>query len=192
MTRQGTSGTNATTTSSSASPVVRRLARPAHRGWHGVDAEPAEQERYTQGALALTFPLSNGLDASPRSRALTLVGGEPVDTTDIPDAERWAGRFLQAVIEVVSSDRPLTQLARWTDRHVYAEIALRKERVSEHRRPGQARLTRQHVATVHIWQAAPDSAEVAARISSGSRSRAIAARLDFSRDRWLCTAICFG
>jgi uncharacterized protein DUF6459 len=191
MTSQETRTTN-TTTRSPAYPVVRRLAGPAHRSWRGLDTEAAQQERYTQGALALTFPLPNGLDASPRSRALTLVGGQPVTPTDIPDAERWAGRFLQAVIEVVSSDRPLTQLVRWTDRHVYAEIAQRKERVAQHRRPGHVKLTRQQVATVHIWQSASDSAEVAARITSGSRSRAIAARLDFSRDRWLCTAICFG
>jgi hypothetical protein len=172
--------------------VVRQLAAPAHRTWHRVDAEPEQQERFTQGSLALTFPLGNGLDTVPRSRALTLVDSEGATSTSHSDAERWAGRFLQAVIEVVSSDRPLAQLARWTDRHVYAEIAQRRERVAEHRRPGQVQPHRQHVATVHIWQSAADSAEVSARISSGGRSRAIAARLDFSRGRWLCTAICFG
>ncbi len=186
------SNTKDATTNGSTYPVVRQLARPAHRRWHQIDAEPGQAERYTQGSLALTFPLPNGLEASPRSRALTLVSGERGVTAGIPDAERWAGRFLQAVIEVVSSDRPLSQLARWTDRRVYAEIAQRKQRVASHQRTGPVRPSRQHVATVHIWQSAADSAEVSARVTSGGRSRAIAARLDFSRNRWLCTAICFG
>jgi hypothetical protein len=47
------------------------------------------------------------------------------------------------------------------------------------------------VATVHICQLSETAVEVAARVQSGRRSRAIAARLDQHRGRWVCTAIQF-
>ncbi|MBA3309728.1 MAG: hypothetical protein H0U28_06660 [Nocardioidaceae bacterium] len=147
---------------------------------------------YMQGALALTYSLPSGVQADPRSSALTLVHPAPEEAGEAPDAHTWAARFLQAVVEVVSSDRPLTQLVRWTDQRVYAEIARRQQRVAAHRRSTVVRTNRQQVATVHICHPAPTVAEVSARVSMGGRSRAVAARLVFSRDRWLCTAICFG
>lgn len=174
--------------------IVRPLPRSLHRRafLDGDGADESGGRPYSQGALALTYALDNGLEAAPRSAALSLVTPPRERSETIPDPEPWAGRFLQAVVEVVANDRPLTQLARWTDEQVYAEIGRRQQRVAAHRRSGQVRAGRQQVATVHLCQSAPDSVEVAARISTGGRSRAVAARLDYSRDRWVCTAICFG
>jgi hypothetical protein len=176
--------------STTRTPQTRPIVAPAQRRWRQVEAEPPPP--YTQGALALTYPLPAGLDAEPRSTALTLVNGEPADDQQLPDAEQWAARFVQAVIEVVSSDRPLSQLARWTAPAVYTDLGRRRERVVQHRRTGQVRASRQHVATVHVSQPASDCAEVAARVTAGRRSRAVAARLEFVRGRWLCTALDFG
>ncbi len=167
---------------------------PAARRWRD-DHQGAPTEAYTQGALALTYPLADGLEAWPRPSTLTLVTGEReqlLDPDSVPDPEPWAARFVQAVVEVVSSDRPLTQLARWTDPRVYDDLRQRRARVAQHRRPGQVRAGRQHVATVHVRRSTLDTAEVAARVTLGNRSRAVAARLDFHRGRWLCTAITFG
>jgi len=163
------------------------ILAPAGRRWSQADASPAS--RYTQGALALTYPLPAGLEAEPRASGLTLVTGQRVTADDVPDVHPWATRFVQAVLEVVSSDRPLTQLARWTVPSVYTDLGHRRERVARHRRAGQVRASRQQVASVHVWQPAADSAEVAARVTTGRRSRAIAARLEFVRGRWLCTAL---
>ena len=174
-----------------ASPArTHPILAPARRRWLQVDTSPVSP--YTQGALALTYPLPAGLEAEPRASALTLVRGDRVVDDDVPDAQQWAARFVQAVLEVVSSDRPLTQLARWTDPAVYTDLKRRRERVARHRRAGQVRASRQHVATIHVWQPAAGSAEVAARVTTGRRSRAIAARLEFVRGRWLCTALDFG
>jgi Family of unknown function (DUF6459) len=170
-------------------------ARPPRsaRGW--LNPPPAARAEsatrpYSQGALALTFPLPSGVDCEPRSTALTLV--QPgASSPDLNDSEVWAARFLQAVVEVVSSDRPLTQLVRWTDQEVYADIARRRQRVAERSARG-ARSARPHVATVRICHPTEGSAEISARVTTGSRSRAIAARLDLRRERWLCTAIQFG
>ncbi len=176
-------------------PTRRPLEAPAARRWQRDDHRGAPNDVYTQGALALTFPLPGGLEAWPRPSMLTLVTGEQEQVLapeSVPDPEPWAARLVQAVVEVVSSDRPLTQLARWTDPRVYDDLRQRRARVAQHRRPGQVRAGRQLVATVHVRRSSLDSAEVAARVTLGSRSRAIAARLDFQRGRWLCTAICFG
>lgn len=151
----------------------------------------AEPEPYSQGALALTYPLPSGVECEPRSTALTLVQPGPARPEEIAESEAWAARFLQAVVEVLSSDRPLTQLIRWTDQTVYAEIAHRRQRVSL-RSARTPRSGRPHVATVRICHPTAETAEVSARVTTGGRSRAIAARLDFRRDRWLCTAIQFG
>jgi hypothetical protein len=105
--------------------------------------------------------------------------------------EVWAARFLQAVVEVLASDRPLTQLIRWTDPAVYAEIARRRQLLAT-RAARTSRSGRAHVATVHICHPTVETAEVSARVTTGRRSRAIAARLDLRRERWLCTAIQFG
>ena len=171
------------------SPARARAYRaPASRRWQPHDeTDPAP---YTQGALALTYSLAGGVSAEPGVGGLTLVP----DATDlvVPDAEQWAARFVQAVIEVVSSDRPLSQLARWTKPEVFVDLGQRRERVARHRSPGQARAGRQQVASVHVWQPSREIAEVAARVTMGVRSRAIAARLEFERGRWLCTALTFG
>lgn len=167
------------------------IARAAR--WATVPSRyQAPGPRYTQGALALTFPLPTGLDAEPRSHALSVVSEASDVAQTAPDPQPWAARFLQAVVEVVASERPLTQLARWTGPQVFADISWRRQRVAEHRAATRSRSGRQVVATVHISRPLHDVAEVAARVTAGTRSRAIAARLDYSRGRWLCTAIDFG
>lgn len=172
-------------------PIRTRAYRaPASARWHAVD--DAAQTSYTQGALALTYPLDGGLDAIPQAGSLRLIGDRPGQQTTAPDAEQWATRFVQAVVEVVSCERPLSQLARWTDAEVYVDLGRRRDQVARHRKPGQVRSHRQQVASVHVWQPAYDVAEVAARVTTGARSRAIAARLQFERGRWLCTTLTFG
>lgn len=164
-------------------PLRRRPDRPA--------SDPAGHDKtgpYIQGSLALSYSLPSGLDAAPRCGAAVSDSDDGLP----PTVEGWARRFLQAVVEVVGCDRPVTQLARWTDQAVYAEIA-RRQRVNAARRAdGARRGSRHQVATVHVHQSSPRAAEVAARVSYRGRSRAIAARLDLRQGRWLCTAICFG
>ncbi len=164
-------------------PLGRRGSWPAR----GI-AEQDPIAPYVQGSLALNYPLPSGLDAVPRCRALP---AGPDDGLP-PTAEGWARRFLQAVVEVVGCDRPVTQLARWTNQSVYAEIAHRQRLTAARRADATSRSTRHQVVTVHVHQSQPQVAEVAARVSYRGRSRAIAARLDLRQGRWLCTAICFG
>ncbi|MDQ3480647.1 MAG: Rv3235 family protein [Actinomycetota bacterium] len=173
---------------------LRSLANQRNRGWRPIypRGRAETQQQYSQGSLALVYPLSSGLAAEPHSHALTVVQNRPPVETTVPDPEAWAARFLQAVVEVVSSDRPLSQLARWTSSSVFDEVLRRQQLVAAHRNRAATRSGRVQVATVHIFQASADIAEVAARVKSGQRSRAMAARLEYDRDRWQCTAIVFG
>jgi len=178
------------TTPTAAPSLVQPLLRPTHRSWRPADALPAANP-YTQGALALSYPLSAGLETDPCPTALVVVphGARrgPAEGTDA-----WAATFIQAVVEVIACDRPVTQLVRWTSRQVYAEILGRQQNVARHRRETSVRPVRQHVATVRLCQPGPSCAEIAARVTFGGRSRAVAARLDRRNERWLCTAIQFG
>lgn len=139
---------------------------------------------YTQGALALTYTLRTGVDMPPPLPHVRPDAGA--------DLHAWATRFVQAVVEVVSSDRPLTQLARWTSTPVYEDLARRRELVLRHRQAHGVRPGRQQVASVHVSRPDAAAAEVAARVCAGRRSRAIAARLEYRRERWVCTTIAFG
>lgn len=168
--------------------TVHTLTRPTRL------PQQRQPAAYVQGTLALRFELPGGLDAIPSPPALSVVGEENCPST-APPAEEWAARFLQAVIEVIGCQRPLTQLVRWTSETVYDEIATRKETVAgqiRRRQQPTGRAARNQVATVHIGHPYAEIAEVSARVKIGRRSRAIAARLDRHRGRWMCTAICFG
>jgi len=153
-----------------------------------------------QGALALDFPLPSGLPAVPRAPELTLVvgGTRPPAAAGrpgcpVPAARDWAGRFVQAVVEVIAGDRPLQQLIRWTDERVYTDLS-RRVRILGLTTSAAARhrTERSHVRSVHIYQPHPGAAEVAAHVRHGARSRAVAARLEADRGRWTCTALSLG
>jgi Family of unknown function (DUF6459) len=181
-------------TNTATAPAQTSAIAPAPpAGWAGTGTDEPGPSAYTQGALALTYPLPSGLDSVPHSRALavvTSVPGEPGDE-NAPQADGWAARFVQAVLEVLTGDRPITQLIRWTDEDVYDELSRRLDVLQARRRGVPVRSGRHQVATVHVWQVSEGRAEVAARVTNGRRSRAVAARLDLHRGRWVCTAIQF-
>jgi hypothetical protein len=105
-----------------------------------VTTRPATAESYVQGTLALTYSLPSGLDAQPRSAAIALVR-QSADPSDTPTPHAWASRFMQAVIEVIGGDRPLTQLARWTAPTVYDQISKVQQHVSTRQRDAGQRWT---------------------------------------------------
>lgn len=178
-------------TSSLAHPfLVRPLSSGSRRTWRPADAL-GETSGYLQGALALSYPLPAGMDTDPCPTALVVVPGHP-RSRSAESTDAWAATFVQAVVEVIACDRPVTQLVRWTSREVYGEILRRQQAVARHRSSTAVRSSRSQVATVRLCRPAPACAEVAARITFGGRSRALAARLDRQHDRWLCTAIEFG
>ena len=186
---------------------LRRLPVPASEppydderaGHHGGPGVPA-----VQGTLALAFLLPSGVPSTPVAPPeLRLVPARPeaeeeadaVDfgpqataTADLPEARGWAGRFAQALVEVLAGDRPLAQLVRWTTSGVYDEVS------GLIAGPGVARsdASRGVVRSVHVSEPADGVAEVCALVRRGARSTAVALRLEGLDGRWQCTALDLG
>lgn len=139
----------------------------------------------TQGTLALD--LQPHLEPPP-PRGASLAGDEA-------EVEAWARRFAQAAVEIVGGDRPVSQLLRWTTAAVYQDLqrrALLVARAAGHQ-PGVARVqpVRPQVRSVHTRFVTPMAAETSIHVRYGERSRAVAARFELRRGRWLCTALDF-
>jgi hypothetical protein len=145
-----------------------------------------------QGTLALDLdrvpeqPETPELHPVPGSAAGNAFGGQQ-------EVRAWAARFAQATVEVLGGDRPLSQLLRWTDARVYADLE-RRLRVLGRRPPGarDLRSVRPQVCSVHVCCPAAGAAEVSVHVRHGHRSRALAARLERRGDRWLCVALQLG
>ena len=109
------------------------------------------------------------------------------------DVDLWAVKLAQVIAEVLSGDRPVGQLIRWTDVAVYAElderVRLLGRTTTATRRGASARAS---VRSVHVSLIADDVAEIAAHVQHNGCSRAIAARLEIHRGRWICTALVVG
>ncbi|MGZ4610901.1 MAG: Rv3235 family protein [Actinomycetes bacterium] len=171
-----------------------------------------------QGTLALSFTLPSGVPAVPQpSPDLRLVGGGPgggaadaagtsaaeeedADDADdfgprptgrasLPEPRSWAGRVVQAIVEVLAGVRPASQLVRWTTAEVYDEISSRV--VSSHGATEPVP-PRGVVSSVHVTEPADGVAEVCALVRRGARSTAVAIRLEGMDGRWQCTALELG
>jgi hypothetical protein len=176
-------------TATIAEPAVFPIPLAGRRSWRSADSL-RHVSLYAQGALALSYPAPTGLPVEPRAPRLAVVRDGDEQLPGSPEA--WTVTFLHAVIEVIACDRPLAQLVRWTSRAVYADIARKRGLVARHRSMTSLRPSRQRLATVRVSHPNEVSAEVAARLTVGTRSRALAARFDYQNDRWVCTALCFG
>jgi hypothetical protein len=140
----------------------------------------------TQGTLALD--LQPQLDPPPAAVV-------PIGRHRRHSAEEWARRFAQAAVEIVGGNRPPSQLLRWTSRSVYADLerrALLVARAGGHT-PGQGRVqpVTPRVRSVHTSFVSPDVVEASVHATYGPRSRAVAARFELRKGRWLCTALEF-
>ena len=95
---------------------------------------------------------------------------------------------------MVGADRPVSQLLRWATPEVYSgSVCRRADGVVASTDAGhRARTGRPRVVSVHVSRPAHDVAEVAGHVRHAGRSRALAARLEHRRDRWVCTALQWG
>ncbi|WP_185995731.1 Rv3235 family protein [Nocardioides campestrisoli] len=149
-----------------------------------------------QGTLALDLaPL---LDPPVPGARPGLPGSDLVDVAprQREALREWTNGYLQAVVEIVAGDRPASQLQHWTRRDVHQDLTRRAELVAragghvagQGRRPG---LARSQVVAVRLSFLSARTVEVAAHVRHGARSRAVAARFETFRGRWVCTALEF-
>ena len=123
-------------------------------------------------------------------------GPQKTASTMLPAPTPWAGRLVQAVIEVVSGVRPVSQLVRWTTAPVYEALCERVSRPvalasAAGRNLAGTRLA-EVVRSVRVSEPRDGVAEVCAIVQQGPRCRAIALRLEGIDGRWQCTALQIG
>jgi hypothetical protein len=137
-----------------------------------------------QGVLSLDFASGPAIPVRPHLRLVT---------GDHRELDGFATRFAQVVVEVITGDRGVHQLMRWTTAEVYDDLqrrsnALQRTTSSDARR----RRLRAHVRSVHLSRPGPEVAELSIHVRHGDRSRAIAARIELIERRWRCTVLEFG
>ncbi len=103
-----------------------------------------------------------------------------------------ASRFVQVVVDIVAGDRPCSQVIGVADAHVYELLTGHAVAAQRRRRARTERRRRPRVVSVRVVCHRPGVAEVSARVCHGERSRALAARLEHTRGRWVCTALDIG
>jgi hypothetical protein len=149
-----------------------------------------------QGALALDLTPRT---APPRPRLRSAHASDLValERERRVQVDAFVGRYLQALVEIASGDRPVTQVLRHTVPEVYDDLSARARTVAEAGglAPGRARRphpTRPVVVGVRTALIRDDAVEASAHVRYGRRSRAVAARFEVVRDRWQCVAIAWG
>ena len=167
-------------------------------GPRGVDASGWSALASVQGTLALDLAAELGPPWAPEPLPLNGADVVPVAVSTRRELRRWAMTFLQACVEVVGGDRPVSQLVRWTVPAVHQELAYRAgvvARAGVHR-AGQGRgrrpVVRPQVENVRTCFVEDGAVEVCARVRYGERNRALAGRLELISGRWQCTALEFG
>ncbi len=113
---------------------------------------------------------------------------QPTPRRDLPDPERWATRFLQAVLETLAGCRPSAQLQEWTSPAVHAQVV----GAAQERRWITSARALPVVRTVRVGEPADGVAEVCALVQRGGRFAAVAARLEGFDGRWRCVALELG
>lgn len=156
-----------------------------------------------QGALALAvspLPLEATRSSQPEAPRLHLVrdlrdgddeGRRPTGRGHLPAPGPWAGRLVQALVEVLAGDRPSAQLVRWTDEHVYGALRASTRPVAPGVATTRAALVPQRAQLRSLRVCEPDDgvAEISATVRRGERTTALALRLEGLDGRWVCTAL---
>ena len=110
---------------------------------------------------------------------------------EFADAElhQVARQMCRGLVEVLYGDRGVNQLLRCTTERVYNDIARRSAIAKSGRRMTHARPTHARLERVRIQRPNAKAIEVCARLRQGTRSHALAARLEFVNGRWTCVAL---
>jgi len=151
----------------------------------------------TQGTLALD--LTPRLDPPVAPAGVGAPGADivPIDARVRRELVISSHRFVESAVQIVSGDRPSSQVLRTSTRRVRDDLQRRAELVaragmhSAGMGRGRRPLVTPRVRKILPCFVAPGIAEVSAVVKYGERCRAVAARFEYTDDRWICTAIEF-
>ena len=200
-------------------PPLRRLPVPVSqpRPALKVICDEPDDVPPAQGALPLALPspasprdgdrrdgavcdVSSGQQISGQQISGQQISGQQVASLDdfaarrrtsgtvLPEPKQWATQFVQAAVEVAAGLRPANQLIRWTSDEVHAMLARRAELGRQavlRGRPPQRGVVR----STHVCIPRDGVAEATVIVADGSRTRAVALRLEGLDGRWRVTAL---
>lgn len=146
------------------------------------DERPAADPPAMAGALVLPFPLPEHPAPGARLRVVDPLEAEP----GTAHAVQWAARLVPALLEALAGLRSVSQLAGYAAPDVCGLIS---RRVAASARGRALVGSRGRVVSLHVGQPRPGVAEVCAIVDYGSRTRALALRLEADGRRWCCTAL---
>ncbi|WP_083282920.1 Rv3235 family protein [Humibacillus sp. DSM 29435] len=136
---------------------------------------------WAQSALALDFRHQHDDDD---------FGPQPTGTSALPDPHPLVSQLAQAVMEVVSGQRPPAQLIRHLAPTVYSVLARRALVAARRQQPGARRAA--VVRRVRLCQPTDGVVEACAVVVAHGRVRAMAMRLEGIDGRWVVTAVTIG
>ncbi|MBC7594135.1 MAG: hypothetical protein H7288_09385 [Kineosporiaceae bacterium] len=142
-----------------------------------------------------------GLSTSaPEQVPLPLAGFAQLTLAPIPASgpsrnplQERAAHFMQVLVEVLTGERPVRQLGVWMSPDVYEQLQLRL--AAHARAPQRLHINAgSRIVSVHVSMVTETTAEIAARMAQGGRSRALAVRLELQSNsrgvrQWRCTAL---
>ena len=140
-----------------------------------------------QGVLPLGGPTAAPTSGHSRHQRVPRSRSTPHLTHD--DTVRIATKVCRGAVEVVYGNRAVTQLLRCTNDRVYREITRTRARQRSRRASTTSGVVHARLEHLDTQQPGPKSIEAFARVRQGDRVRALAARLEFSRGRWICVAL---
>lgn len=166
----------------------------------------ADRDVVEQEPLPLLFRLPSGLTAVPEAPCLppppepeppgrVAIGEDAFfqpqssRTSELPDAITWTGRLVQAIIEVLSGERPAQQLNRWLTPHVHAQVLAHSVATNQVGAQVRRTRTRRRVGSIRICSPADGVIEACVVLIGTRRARAMALRLEGLDGRWRCTAL---
>jgi hypothetical protein len=174
-------------------PGAPNAVNPVHQIWLGGTYDPLpvmarENDESTAGQCEGSGEPGRQAADQPPENDRRPDGGDSGDGVG-----QWPGQFAQVLAETLAGARPASQLTPWTTERARAHIRRLGPLLAVDRRP--------RVQRVRASQPARDVVEVAVVAEFGSRTRALAARLERAgaepatpgrrgrEARWLCTAI---
>lgn len=141
-------------------------------------------DHVTPGQVPLPFPGMPAVLPVPVERSDARLAGRAM--------HQPVARFMQALTEVLSGERPVRQMAAWMTPDVHE--SLRTRLAASSRGPRRTGACTARLVSVHVAMVDEHAMEVAGRMVHRGRSRALAVRLELltthrGRRHWTCTAL---
>jgi hypothetical protein len=173
-----------------APPARRRLhVRPAPSVDPPYDDELADVPATSLWMLPVAaeqLPFEDAdADAAPET-----VDAQPTPRAELPCPRLFAAGLVQALMEVMSGNRSVQQLATATTDDVFTQLECRiKALRALRRRRGIVSTEVARLISIRVGEPSDGVAEVTAVVRRGERHRAVALRLEGTDGHWQCTAL---